>query len=465
MNGQVLENPLVSPFRAFRASGVVFLLLLAASVSFFVSPLLVIAALGAAAALWIVVRYPMNSLGLVLAFMPIDFMAIALGKFFGLPYMTLVSVCTKEIPLVLIAAILWWRNGFKPTAPDWWLLACLALAFVRTLFAGTMFSLWTDLNFVFAYFLGRIAVLTHAQEQVWAKCAVWIAATLSVLGMLELFVFGEGPRTLLYLALDTGGTERGALSSSFRGLGFTGLREAATMVGPNGFGALCMIALVVWWVYCKNPIPAGMVAAGLICSVTRADWLGAIAAILFLAIIMGQKKRLYRYSLLALALFAISIPVLGLSDFLFFTKTGQDPSAEGHQEQIVGGLQYAAEHPLGGGNTKFSPVAILNDSSVTVFETTYPYIAAAYGIPVGLCLVGFLISAFRALWRKQSQLANAAAGILLGIGVVMIFTLPLDDRRLALWAFFPLGLAVRSCMNRTDAKATVTQEIPATGAA
>lgn len=466
MNGHVLENPLVSTSGAFRVSGVVFILLLAAWLLFFGSPLLVLVLLVPVVALLrVVVRYPTAALGLVLAFMPIDFMVIALGKFFGLPHMTLVSVCTKEVPLLLIAAVLWRRNGFKPTAPDWWLLACLALATVRTLFDGTLFALWTDFNFVFAYFIGRIAVLTQAQQQVWAKGAVWIAAILSMLGLLEVFVFGEGPRTLLYLVLDTGGTEGGVLTQSFHGSGFSGLREAATMVGPNGFGALCMIALVVWWVYSKNPLPAAMVATGLVCSVTRADWLGAVAAILFLAVRMEQKKRLYRYGLLALALFALSIPVLGLSDYLFFTKTGQDPSAEGHQEQILGGLKYAAEHPLGGGNAKFSPVAILNDSSITVFETTYPYIASAYGIAVGVCFVGFLFSAFRALWRKQSQLAYAAAGILLGISVVMIFTLPLDDRRLALWVFFPVGLAVRSCFNGSDPKAATPQEISATGAA
>src|SRR5208282_3853023 len=144
MNGQVLENPMPSPF---RASGIVLVLLLAASLSFFVPPLFMLASVVAAVSLWIVVRYPIASLGLVLAFMPIDFMAIAVGKFFGLPHMTLVSVCTKEIPLLLIVVILWRRNGFKPTTPDWWLLACLVLAFVRTLFDGTLFGLWTDLNF------------------------------------------------------------------------------------------------------------------------------------------------------------------------------------------------------------------------------------------------------------------------------------------------------------------------------
>ena len=110
------------------------------------------------------------------------------------------------------------------------------------------------------------------------------------------------------------------MTSSFHGTGFSGLREAATMVGPNGFGALCVIALIVWWVYCRNPLPAGMIAIGLICSLTRSAWLGAAGAIPVLAVVMGQKKRLSLYAALALALFVASIPVLDLSDYLFSTK-------------------------------------------------------------------------------------------------------------------------------------------------
>jgi len=146
-----------------------------------------------------------------------------------------------------------------------------------------------DFAFIISYFVGRVTVLSTKQEQLWARCAVWIVGILSVLGLAEVFIFGEGPRTLLYLAIDSE-TEGGQLTASFHATGFTGLREAATMVGPNGFGALCMVALVLWWVYCRNPLPAAMIAVGLICSVTRAAWLGTAAAIPLLAVIMQQRR-------------------------------------------------------------------------------------------------------------------------------------------------------------------------------
>jgi hypothetical protein len=444
MNDHALDSLLVLPFRV----GVVCtVLLLAALLCIFVSPVAVFVPLAGAVLLWLPFHYPLTMLGAVLAFMPIDFMAIALGKFFGLPHMTLVSVADKEVILILLALILWRQNGFKATTPDWLLLGCFALAGVRTVFGGNLVGLWTDFNFVVPYFVGRMAVLTREREQLWARCAVWIAAILAMLGLIEVFILGEGPRTVLYLALDNWLTEGGVITSSFRAQGFTGMREAATMGGPNSFGALCMIALILWWVYCRNPIPAIMIGIGLICSVTRADWLGTATAIPLLAVIMGQRKRFFLYAALVLVLFAVSIPVLDLSDYLFFTKTGQDVSAEYHHEVIVDGLKYAAQHPWGAGNGKLSAVAIVQDSNVTVFETTYPYFAAVYGFAVAVCFIGFLFSALRFVWRKRDQLGYAAVGILIGIGVVMVFTLPLNDRRLSCWALFPLGLAVRSCLS------------------
>ncbi len=289
--------------------------------------------------------------GAVLAFIPVDFMAIALGKFFGLPHMTLVSACDKEIVLLLLTYLLWRRNRFKCTVPDWFLLVCFALAAIRTAFSGTLVGLASGFDFMIPYAVGRVAVLTKKQEQLWARYAVWIVAVLSVLGMVEVFVFGEGPRTLLYLAIDSE-TEGGGLTSPFHGVGFVGLREAATMVGPNGFGALCMIALIIWWVYCRHPLPAVMIAAGLICSVTRSAWLGVAATIPLLAVLMGQKKRLLLYGAIALTLFAIAIPVLGLTDYIYLNKTGQDTSAEWHQRCNYRRSGVWFEHPFGSGNAK-----------------------------------------------------------------------------------------------------------------
>ena len=440
MNGQVRQSP-VAP--AFLISMAVCFLMLAALLSVFVSPLLMFVPLVGAASLWLVFNYPVSALGGVLAFMPLDFIAIALGKFVGFPHMTLVSALNKEVVLLVLAYLLWRKNGFDPALPDWFLLACFMLAVTRNAFSGTLVGLVTDFSFIISYFVGRVTVLTPKQEQLWAKSAVWIVAILSVLGLSEVFIFGEGPRALLYLAIDSE-TEGGQLTASFHAAGFSGLREAATMVGPNGFGILCMIALIIWWVYCRNPLPGAMIAVGLISSLTRSAWLGAAGAIPLLAAMMHQTRRFALYAALALALFVTSIPVLGLSDYVFYNKTGQDPSAESHTVDILTGLKYAADHPFGSGNERLAAITLKQDSNATVFETTYPYLAAEYGIPTALCFIGFLFSALYLLWRKRSQLGYAAFGILVGMSLVMIVTLPLSDRRLSTWALFPIGLAVQS---------------------
>jgi hypothetical protein len=374
-------------------------------------------------------------------------MVIALGKLAGVSYMTVVSACDKEVPLLLIALILWRRNGFTPAAADWFLMACLALAAVHTIFDGTLLGLWTDFNFVIPYFVGRVAILTNKQEELWAKCAVWILAVLSVLGLIEVVFLGEGPRTLLYLAIGSEADKNG-LSASFHGTGFAGLREAATTVGPNGFGVFCMIALTLWWVYFRNPLPAAMIAVGLVCSLTRSAWFGLAAAILLLAVAMNQGKRLLLYMTLALSLFIASIPILGLGDFLRYNQTGQDESAQGHQEEIVSGLTFAAGHPFGVGNKKLSPLELKEDSNTRVYETTYPQLSAEYGVAAPLLFVGFLLAALFGVWRQHSRLGYAALGILVGIILVMVVTLPLTDRRLSCWILFPIGLAVRSSDRR-----------------
>jgi O-Antigen ligase len=439
-----MSSPALGSRFALRlgASSLAFTLLLVAVLCLFVSPLVVAAPLVLAALVGMLFRFPVALLGILLAFIPLDYMAIELGKFAGLPHMTLVSACTKEIPFLLLLFILWRRHGYQAAAPDWFLLAFFSLALVRTVFDGFLAGFVTDFSFLISYFVGRVTVLTQKQERRWAGCAVWLAASLSVVGMIEVFILGEGPRTLLYVATDSQ-SDAGQLTASFHGIGFTGLREAATMVGPNSFGILCMIALIVWWVYSRNPVPGAMIAAGLICSVTRSAWIGTAAAIPLLAFLMNQKRRFLLSVTLALALFAASIPLLGLSDYMLFNTTGQDPSAQGHRDEIWSGVEYAANHPFGSGNEKVSALSLHEDLNAIVFETTYPNFAAEYGVAAVFCFVGSLATALYLLWRMHSQLGRAALGILAGLSVVMIFTLPLLDRRLACWAWFPIGLAVR----------------------
>lgn len=402
--------------------------------------------LGVVALFWMVAWHPVGSLGAFLAIMSVFPIAIILGEFFGSPSFALASAGSRIIAVLLIC-LLWRRNSFEFTAPDRFALACFALALLRLAFGGTLISLLADFNCMIAYAAGRMTVLTMDQEQRWARRAVWIVAVLSILGMSEVFIIGEGPRAMLYSSVaDLMTTDGGSLNAVFHADGFAGLRESSTMLGPLTFGSLCMVGLIIWWVYSRNPLPAGMIAAGLVCTVTRSAWLGTILAIPVLAVLTKQRRRFFLYAGLGLALFVASIPILGLSDYLKMAKAGQDYSTQGHEESILKGLSYMVNHPFGSGPGNAGFYASKNNTDGIGFESTYLTLAAEYGIPATLCFVGFMVSALWKAWNERSQLGCAAVGILVGFGAVMTFA-PLHlEFPLATWVWFPVGLAVRSSM-------------------
>jgi hypothetical protein len=401
--------------------------------------------LSASLLLWAAFRYPIPALGTVLAFMPLYPLAIILARFFGPNFLMSDAVKASDRILLLVpTCIIGLRNRIRLKAPDWFLLACFGLALMRLGFGGSLLPLLNDFNFLIPYAAGRVALLTASQEKSWATRSVWIVAVLSVLGMIEVFIIGDGPRTVLYVSAAEGATEGGALNAVFHAEGFTGLRESATMFGPLQFASLCMVALIVWWVYHRNPLPGIAIAAGLICTVTRSAWLGTCLAIPSLAVLMHQKKRFLVYAALGLALFIASIPTLGLSDYLFATRTGQDPSAQGHLTDVVNGAEYVWDHPFGFGPGNAGMYAFKNNTHAIFIESTYLTLAAEYGIATSLCFGGFLVSTLLIIWPQRTQLGYAALGILIGFGAVMFFAAMHDVFSLACWVWFPVGLAVRS---------------------
>jgi hypothetical protein len=406
-------------------------------------PMLIIAL---AAILWAVFRHPIFYLGALLAFIPMDPLGLLLARFFGPSF--LMSDMAKAFDRILFLPplfILWWKNGVRLKTPDWFLLVCFGLAVVRFFIGGDLIALIYDFDFMIAYAAGRVAVLTACEQESWARRAVWIVAVLSVLGMVEVFLFGEGPRTLLYLAVEQAATENGALMASYHVQGFAGLRESSTMFGPLQFGALCMVALIIWWVYRREFLPAIMIGGGLILTLSRSAWVGLAVAIVLLGILMRQGKRLLLYASLALALFIAAIPVVGLGDFLSATIHGQEASAEGHKESLLAGVDYVLRHPFGNGPGSAGTLAFKNDEYIVWSENTYLTLASAYGIPTVLCFVGFLASALTTIWSQGTRLTFAAVGILVGFATVMMFLAGIHDVfSLAAWVWFPVGLAVRS---------------------
>jgi O-antigen ligase len=170
---------------------------------------------------------------------------------------------------------------------------------------------------------------------------------------------------------------------------------------------------------------------------------GTSVAIVLLAVLMGQKRRLSLYAVLALALFSAAVPVLGLDDYLLSVKTGQDPSAQGHQESIIKGLEYVAEHPFGSGAGNAGMFATKTNEEGVFIENTYLTLAAEYGILAALCFLGFLFTALRTAWRQRTELGLAAVGIVVGFGAVMLLAPLHNVFSLASWIWFPVGMAVR----------------------
>jgi hypothetical protein len=443
MNEHSLENPFVRPFHLGLGISVI---IAAVLLSVVLRPWIVIVPTAGAALLWMLFRYPTSAMGLFLAWMPFEFLAVMSGRFFGVPMIEVVSK-TKQPLLLLLILILWQRNGLRFAMPDLFLLGLFIIASIHKIFGGEFAAFQDDFAFLLPYFAGRVTVLTATREQLWTRCAVWIVALLSALGMLELFVFGEGPRTLLYLALGNAiSVEEGGLTASFHGTGYGGLREASTMIGPPEFGALCMIVLIIWWVYRENRIAGGIVAVGLVCALTRSAWVGTAFAFLVLAVAMREGKRLTLYAVLSLAIFAAAIPILSLTDYLYFTKTGQDTSTEWREETILTGIQYIAEHPLGTGVGSIGGRAIVGNKNALVLETSYLSFGGEYGIAALGCFLGFLLSAFRIVWHERSSLGFAASGIMIAVSVMMIVFILHTDFRLNCWIWFPIGLAVRSAV-------------------
>jgi hypothetical protein len=405
--------------------------------------LLPLALVSAAAGLvWIAFRYSTTCVGLLMAFMPIFPVAFLVGKLVAPSYISGLAGIDRAA-LLFLALILLWKNGAKLTLADGFLLLCFALALVRFLFDGIAIALFSDFNFIVAYFLGRVTVLTSEQEDRWATRAVWLIAILAILGTLEVFVIGEAPRTFLYLTTTEGGTDRGSLLTTFRAEGFSGLRESATMFGPLQFAATCMAALMIWWVYSRKLWLALMIMIGLICSVTRSAWIGTAVAIPFIAVAMNQRRRLVRYIAPALLALLLLIPILGLTDYITLAKSGSDASSEGHLQSLVKGAEFIVANPMGVGAGNAGSYSTKSNENGVFIEDTYLTLAAEYGILSAVFFIGFIVSALWLLLKNQSSSSFAAAGILVSFAIVMVFAPLHQDFPLASWIWFPVGYAIR----------------------
>jgi hypothetical protein len=382
-----------------------------------------------------IIRHPLATVGLFLAYIPVDFLFVALLRFLGVPHVTVLSVCLDGA-LLLAALALWLKNGIRPIPADWFLFTFFALAFVYLCFGGTAIEYKGELIWVLAYVAGRVAVLDPAQARLWARRAIWICGILSIAGAFEVFVLGPVPRTLLYTAL----TDESALGTSAFAQGYRWMRECSTMAGPLDFAGLSMICVILWWVYSRRPIPGALVAAGLVLTVTRSAWAGALLAVMVLAVRLEKKRALFFSACVAgIAIFAVA-SAIGLD--AAYLHPEKDPSAETHVSSFRSGLQYLSDHPLGTGLGSVGASAIQNNMNGAFFESSFLQYGGEFGLESLACFSAFLFCAFRSVWSLHSEEGNAAAGILIAFSTMMI-VLPMHGHfQLACWVWFPIGFAI-----------------------
>jgi len=380
-----------------------------------------------------------NLIGVFLALVPLQWLVIAYLQYQGVPGYKMISAL-KELFLVLM--ILWclYRSSrLSLTLPD--LLLATALLFVsfEQLFHTDPMGLRDDWEWVLPYMLGRLIMLSPKMQALWAKCAVWMCAVLAVVGAWEVLYLGPTPRLLLVNAAQ-GDTK---LPPPFLATGYAGFRAASTMVSPLAFSALCVVAIILWWVYMKNPIPAILIGTGLVLTITRSAMVAAAVGVCVIAIRRKERFRIAVFGVVAVVGLLAAIPSLDLEQFVNRTfMAGGDLSIVGHQLSIVQGAKQMMERPLGLGAGTVGPRVLAGNPSALNIENSYLSMAIQYGVVPAFLFAGFVAACFLRLYRLREPIGYAAFSILIGFGL-LLGQGPLHlDLPLACWVWVPVGMGV-----------------------
>ena len=226
-------------------------------------------------------------------------------------------------------------------------------------------------------------------------------------------------------------------------------RAFATLRGPNEFGAFLILPLVAGLLFVarkKWEIAAALLASlGILLSVSRSAWLGALAAVVALmALTYGSdllRSKRFIYSGIAviiaicLVVFsALSVPALRLA---IFRSSPTDTSlTEGSTDQhwlaTIGGVARVAQNPLGCAPGCAGPASYYSDSP-KISENYYVQVAEEVGV-VGLVLwVAIVWQVCTRLYaQRKDLLARALLASFVGFSIIGLW--------LHVWADDPLSL-------------------------
>jgi len=331
--------------------------------------------------------------------------------------------------------------------PDYLLIFLLAIVALRQLAGGSLTALRDDFEWILAYVLGRLLLLDERQCARWSSAALVLVSFLALGSAYETFVLGPLPRQVLYafLASDS------KVPIAFSAEGYGRVRAAATMVGPAEFGAVCMVAILLWvtrWGTIRTFFAVVLPIFGLLLTVSRAAMLGLVIGLGVIALRRGVLVKYIGVVVAGSLIVLMLIPILGLTAYVSGTVAGSDTSLQGHQDTVQQGLQLLIQHPLGVGAGTVGPRAYLEDNALDI-ESAYLTIAAEYGVLAGVALLSFVVVCFLQLYSLKSDLGVAASAILAGFGASMLTVLPIHQSpHLAFWIWTPVGMGIAAAAKK-----------------
>ena len=314
------------------------------------------------------------------------------------------------------------------------------------------------------------------------KIFVYTAVALSIFGMIQAFILGEG--FLIALGYEANG-EYLASSSFYISYFFGYQRVTSTFAAPNICGLYFGMVIIVLLYRIKNykygVVLLGIMVLGLVTTFSRSAMLGTALALMFVFILRNIKRILLnRSTTISLTMVLISSVtiffcvnyMLGglITDMLKSSVVSviksTDPSANKHMEDLVLPIKTILHNPLGLGFGNNGPMVLEHYQDANLVESSIYLLMYDFGIigaiiflgPYIKCIGIFILTMYRKFTQKYDDILNdeirehykipAALAILL---MVVSLLLPSLQSFEILFVFY-LFLAISEIREMTDSK-------------
>ncbi|MCL4357672.1 O-antigen ligase family protein [Patescibacteria group bacterium] len=365
------------------------------------------------------------------------------------------------------------RRGIFKTKLAWLTIAYAALDLLLALIdyqahkvslKAVAYGVLDDLRFL-AFFIicWAAGIKSHALNRRWEKLILWPAAVVVAFGLLQMSVlpanvlshFGYGPHTIMPFQTINNNPHYIRILSTLRGSDPLG----AYLILPIAVLAVLLISYPKSWNWLKALFLIGA-AAVLYGSYSRGAWIGAVLAVVLVAIIGVNKQILAKYKtpltvvgVVILVLVIGAFAALGTSkrfqNIVFHTQSNSAApvsSDAAHLSALKTSIKQVLNQPFGDGPGTSGPASVYNhDAPARITEDYFLEVGEESGW-IGLILfVAINVYVGLMLWqRRRSPFALALLAAFIGLSFVNLLTLEWTDDTMTyiFWGLAGLCIAV-----------------------